>query len=1472
MENRQKFWVQNKEETWDYCHIVNENVEKGTAEVALEGKDGATITVDRASLFPCNPKDTEDADDLTTLTHLNEPSVLSSICKRYEKQKFYTYSGIVLVALNPYQALPGLYDDSVISQYLKHSKSKSEPHLYSIASKCYRSLVNTSKNQTIIVSGESGAGKTVSAKYIMRFMTSMQPKHKHAPNLVKRSVESQVLATNPIMEAFGNAKTTRNDNSSRFGKYIAIMFNEKNAISGARISTYLLERSRLVTQPSNERNYHIFYQLLAGCSDSQKEAWCLGNVEDFHYLNQGNCVSIENVDDKENFRLTCSALQTIGIDPEQQEEVYQMLVAILHLGNVHIRSNRSEASVDADDASLTLSSKLFGLDSSQLAKWITKRQIRTRSESITTNLTPEQAITVRDSISKFFYSSLFTWLVHMINVSLDYTKAQREAKKYVGVLDIYGFEFFDQNSFEQFCINYANEKLQQEFTKHVFRLEQEEYMSEGLTWNFIEYPDNQACISLIESRYGILSLLDEECRLPSGTHTSWLQKLNNSYSKQPHSTYYKKSRFNDSTFTIKHYAVDVTYTSSEFLSKNMDGIPDQVLELMYESTSPMVRHMVDVAEGASTAKNSTKSTSLSRKPTLGYTFKTSLLKLMETINDTEVYYIRCIKPNETKTAWGLDEKLVLSQLRACGVLETIRISTAGFPTKRTFSEFVKQYKMLLPSSQLAQDEKEICAAIVNKLIDSDSNTFQIGRTKLFFRAGVIAEFEKAREKRLNEAAVLLQSKLLTRVFRKRFLEIRSAVVSLQSAIRGYLKRQEVEKIRRDNAALLLQSKWRMFIQRRWYLQVKDSIVLTQSAIRRFMTMRDYIRQLHERAVSVIVKAWRAHHCHESYQSFKKSVISFQAIIRSRLTRRYLIRLRDSAERAALLKERKQQLTDEVTTIFRKLGLIEKSLSESTMNVKSMLKSLSHWTTFANGQDIPSSTEYRQHVSAHEGGPLADLVQSEVQMKQLLEQLSVACYQTEHVNSEVSQVRNSLETHAKLLESASKQPIVSSLTTDLPSRRHFFLRRAYYTYSRILDSVFQRMKQNSNPNAKIYPVETRDFLTSVLKSHSLKEPFKEQIKQVLCEYPISTLISKFSKQSDKDSQTALLFAGTCNFLIYAAVRLSLSEELDTFFFEFSTAFRSLLVSVGDSSETKEKTNQKKQISRLANWVATIFNIRSLLSYLIKKSMYYSDSKGKEVYKKICFCKTKFELLEVEALQILLQRIRSATKNATAVLLQLQMLEEFKDSSDTSNINKHDRRSVQEFIKTLSGIQKALQSSSLTPEFVNFLFSATIQDIGTSAFRSMLMNASRLTWKRGAQIAFNVTLLKDWCHHHNMGDASIHLMPLLQATSVLSLRKRTESDLKMILSVCCYLTSEQIYVLLCNYSKSNSEPEYTQDFIQAREKLISIDNKGDALTAALKTIGSPNNTLELLPATSNSFIELQPNEVYDTLGLSQLFNSK
>ncbi|KAK2835694.1 hypothetical protein Q5P01_016178 [Channa striata] len=846
-------WIPDPDDVWVLAHIL-QDYNPGEKHLLLQLSSGKEVPypVGTSSDLPPlgNPDILEGENDLTALSFLHEPAVLHNLRVRFlDYSSIYTYCGIVLVAINPYEQLP-IYGEEVIDAYSGQDMADMEPHIFSVAEDAYRTMTREEKNQSIIISGESGSGKTVSAKFTMRYFAVV------GGAAQQTSVEDRVLATNPIMESIGNAKTTRNDNSSRFGKYIEIGFGRKGDIIGANMKTYLLEKSRVVFQASAERNYHIFYQLCASRELPEMRCLKLVEPEGFRYTRQGGEMLIPGTDDLSDLERTRNAFTILGVQPEQQMELFRILSAVLHLGNINIQTSgrSSERSyIDADDHFLAIFSKLLGVEGPQMAHWLCHRRLAVGGEMLVKPLSGQQAVEARDALAKHIYGQLFTWTVQRLNSALHAQRAQ--TKSFIGVLDIYGFETFDRNSFEQFCINYANEKLQQQFNRHVFHLEQEEYVREELAWSRIEFSDNQQCINLIEGQLGLFDLLDEECRMPKGSDESWVQKLYHQHlTSRPH-PHFQKTRMSNSAFIILHFADMVQYECQGFLDKNRDTVFDELINILKASQSELVAELFQEQRNVpSVANGSIRSGKRARehKLTVGFQFRQSLQMLMDTLNSTTPHYVRCIKPNDLKEPFMFDPKRTVQQLRACGVLETIRISAAGYPSRWTYEEFFSRYRVLLRGPQTQEQAQALCRQTLHELIP-DPDQYCFGKTKVFFRAGQVALLERLRAERLRVAAVIIQSWVRGWVARIRYTRILQATLTIQRYCRGGLARRLALTLRYTKAALIIQKTYRMVVVRQLFLMIRQATIIIQAFTRGRLARRRY-RQLVAKRAAVLLQA------------------------------------------------------------------------------------------------------------------------------------------------------------------------------------------------------------------------------------------------------------------------------------------------------------------------------------------------------------------------------------------------------------------------------------------------------------------------------------------------------------------------------------------------------------------------------------------------------------------------------------------
>ncbi|XP_015827032.3 unconventional myosin-Va isoform X1 [Nothobranchius furzeri] len=888
-------WVPDPESVWVSARLL-QDYKPGQKQLLLQIQNGNEVHYPLGSpsdLPPLgNPDILEGENDLTALSFLHEPAVLHNLRVRFlDYSSIYTYCGIVLVAINPYDQLP-IYGEEVIDAYSGQDMTDMEPHIFSVAEEAYRTMTREEKNQSIIISGESGSGKTVSAKFTMRYFAVV------GGAAQKTSVEERVLSSNPIMESIGNAKTIRNDNSSRFGKYIEIGFGKKGDIISANMRTYLLEKSRVVFQASSERNYHIFYQLCASRELPELRTLNLNAPEHFRYTNQGGDFQIPGTDDLSDLERTRNAFTVLGVQPDQQMELFRILSSILHLGNVNIQaSGRSSdrSYIDAEDRSLAVFSKLLGVERSQMAHWLCHRRLAVRGEMLVKPMTGQQALEARDALAKQIYGQLFTWTVQRLNSAL---RTQRsKAKSFIGVLDIYGFETFDRNSFEQFCINYANEKLQQQFNRHVFHLEQEEYVREELAWRRIEFSDNQQCINLIEGQLGLFDLLDEECRMPKGSDESWVLKLYDQHlASKPH-PHFMKPRMSNSSFIILHFADTVQYESSGFLDKNRDTVFEELINILRASQSELVAELFQQQTQLSSVANgsllSGKRATREHKLTVGFQFRQSLQMLMDTLNSTTPHYVRCIKPNDLKTPFMFDPKRTVQQLRACGVLETIRISAAGYPSRWTYEEFFSRYRLLLRGPQHQDQAQALCRQALPELIP-DPDQYCFGKTKVFFRAGQVAVLERLRSERLRVAAVMIQSRLKGWLQRVRFRRICWAAGILQRYSRGTLARRLALTLRYTRAAVVIQKTFRMAVVRQLFLMIRRATVTIQAFTRGSLARRRH-RQLVEVRAAALLQAWvRGWLARCAYRRVRRAVVFMQCCVRRKASRRELLKLKAEA--------------------------------------------------------------------------------------------------------------------------------------------------------------------------------------------------------------------------------------------------------------------------------------------------------------------------------------------------------------------------------------------------------------------------------------------------------------------------------------------------------------------------------------------------------------------------------------------------
>ncbi|XP_077474665.1 myosin-11-like isoform X2 [Stigmatopora argus] len=805
-------WVPSEKEGFEAASVKEEQGD----EVLVELSNGRKATVNKDDIQKMNPPKFSKVEDMAALTFLNEASVLQNLRERYFSSLIYTYSGLFCVVVNPYKMLP-IYSDKIIEMYKGKKRHEVPPHIYSITDNAYRNMMQDREDQSILCTGESGAGKTENTKKVIQYLTLIASSHKvkkeanppaqqqtqqqPAGSLAHGEMEKQLLQANPILEAFGNAKTIKNDNSSRFGKFIKLNFDVTGYLVGANIDTYLLEKSRCIRQANTERAFHIFYYMVAGAKDKMKEDLLLEDFSSYRFLMAGH-VEVSGVEDDELFVETLEAMEIMGFTEEERIGMLKVVSTVLQLGNVKFEKERNtEQATMPDNTAAQKVCHLQGINVTDLTRAFLTPRIKVGREVVQKAQTKQQADFAVEALAKAMYERLFRWILARVNKTLD--KSKKQSSSFLGILDIAGFEIFEDNSFEQLCINYTNERLQQLFNHTMFVLEQEEYKREGIDWNFIDFGlDLQPTIELIErgnNPPGILALLDEECWFPKATDTSFVEKLLSTHCG--HVKFSKPKQHKEKLmFTIAHYAGKVDYNGASWLTKNMDPLNDNVTTLLGNSSSNFIQDLwkdADRVVGLETMAKMSDSSGPSTKSkkgmfrTVGQLYKESLGKLMTTLHNTQPNFVRCIIPNHEKRAGKMDANLVLEQLRCNGVLEGIRICRQGFPNRIIFQEFRQRYEILAANAipKGFMDGKQACCLMM-KHLDLDPNLFRIGQSKMFFRTGVLAQLEEERDLKLTVIIISFQAQargfLARKAFNKRQQQL-SAMKVIQRNCACYLK-------------------------------------------------------------------------------------------------------------------------------------------------------------------------------------------------------------------------------------------------------------------------------------------------------------------------------------------------------------------------------------------------------------------------------------------------------------------------------------------------------------------------------------------------------------------------------------------------------------------------------------------------------------------------------------------------------------
>uniref|UniRef100_A0A674JNC3 Unconventional myosin-VI n=2 Tax=Terrapene triunguis TaxID=2587831 RepID=A0A674JNC3_9SAUR len=768
MEDGKPVWAPHPTDGFQMGNIVDIGPDSLTIEPL--NQKGKTFLAVINQVFPAEEDSKKDMEDNCSLMYLNEATLLHNIKVRYCKDRIYTYVANILIAVNPYFDIPKLYSLETIKKYQGKSLGTLAPHVYAIADKAFRDMKVLKMSQSIIVSGESGAGKTENTKFVLRYLTESYG--------TGQDIDERIVEANPLLEAFGNAKTVRNNNSSRFGKFVEIHFNEKNLVVGGFVSHYLLEKSRICVQGKEERNYHIFYRLCAGAPEDIRQKLYLSSPDNFRYLNRGctryfatketdkqilqNRKSPEYLkagslkdpllDDHGDFNRMCTAMKKIGLDDAEKLDLFRVVAGVLHLGNIDFEEAGSTSGgcilKNKSSQSLEYCAELLGLDQDDLRVSLTTRVMLTtaggtKGTVIKVPLKVEQANNARDALAKTVYSHLFDHVVNRVNQCFPF----ETSSFFIGVLDIAGFEYFEHNSFEQFCINYCNEKLQQFFNERILKEEQELYQKEDLGVNEVHYVDNQDCIDLIEAKLvGVLDILDEENRLPQPSDQHFTSAVHQKHKEHFRLSIPRKSKLavhrnirDDEGFIIRHFAGAVCYETTQFVEKNNDALHMSLESLICESKDKFVRELFE-----STTNNNKDPKQKAGKLSfisVGNKFKTQLNLLLEKLRSTGSSFIRCIKPNLKMTSHHFEGGQILSQLQCSGMVSVLDLMQGGFPSRASFHELYNMYKKYMPAKLARLDPRLFCKALF-KALGLNENDYKFGLTKVFFRPGKFAEFDQ----------------------------------------------------------------------------------------------------------------------------------------------------------------------------------------------------------------------------------------------------------------------------------------------------------------------------------------------------------------------------------------------------------------------------------------------------------------------------------------------------------------------------------------------------------------------------------------------------------------------------------------------------------------------------------------------------------------------------------------------------------
>uniref|UniRef100_A0A0D3F667 Myosin motor domain-containing protein n=1 Tax=Oryza barthii TaxID=65489 RepID=A0A0D3F667_9ORYZ len=1404
-------WVEDADVAW-----IDGLVEQVTGdELIIRCTSGKKVTANVSSVYP---KDAEakrcGVEDMTRLAYLHEPGVLHNLKSRYGMNEIYTYTGNILIAVNPFQRLPHLYNNHMMEIYKGAGFGELSPHPFAIADRAYRYMMNYGVSQAILVSGESGAGKTESTKMLMQYLAFMGGKVQSGG----RSVQQQVLESNPVLEAFGNAKTVRNNNSSymsshisfvsqcsRFGKFVEIQFDQSGKISGAAIRTYLLERSRVCQISDPERNYHCFYMLCSAPAE-ERERYKLGDPASFHYLNQSNCIKLDGMDDSSEYIATRRAMDIVGISSDEQDAIFRVVAAILHLGNVEfVEGSEADSSVPKDDKSkfhLRTASELFMCDEKALEESLCKRVIATRGESIVKNLDARAAALSRDALARIVYSRLFDWLVNKINTSIGQDPS---SKLLIGVLDIYGFESFKTNSFEQFCINLTNEKLQQHFNQHVFKMEQEEYTKEEIDWSYIQFVDNQEILDLIEKKPGgIIALLDETCMLRNSTHETFAEKLYQQFKGNQH---FSRPKFSRSDFTIHHYAGHVTYQTDLFLDKNIDYAVNEHQVLLHASRCSFVSSLFPPSE------ESTKSTKFT---SIGSSFKQQLQALLETLSSVEPHYIRCIKPNNVLKPAIFENSNVLQQLRCGGVLEAIRISCLGYPTRRTFDEFVDRFGVLLPEV-LGESYDEVTAT--EMLLEKVNLTgYQIGKTKVFLRAGQMAELDARRTEVLSSSASKIQRKVRSYLAHKHFIQLRLSATQLQAVCRGQIARHYYEDLRRKAATLTIQTYYRMHFARKNYRDLCSASTTVQSGLRGMAARKELQYRQQTKAAVIIQSYCRSYLAHSQYMGLKKAAITTQCAWRGRLARRELRKLKMAAKETGALQAAKNKLEKQVEELTWRLQLekrirvdMEEAKSQENKKLQQKLQELE---LQSNETKDLLKREQETAKAAWEKAALVPEVQVDTtlvneltaeneKLKTLVASLETKIDETEQRFDEVKKAREELLKKATDAESKING-LMNTMLSLQEKLTNMELENQVLRQQALFRSPVRTIPENTSPKATPHgtPPASKEYGKFAQPRPSFFERQHESVDAL-----INCVTENIGFSEGKPIAAITIYKCLVHWKIFETEKTSVFDRL---------------IQIFGSAMQKHDSNED-----LAYWLST----SSTLLIMLQKSLKAAGSSGGTPRKKP---QTQSSFLgrmvfRSSNITVDMDLVRQIEAKYPAFLFK-QQLTAFVEGL-YGMIRDNVKKELSSLLSHAIQVPRIMKASMVPAIFMRKIFTQIFSFINAQLFNSLLVRHECCSFSNGEYVKQGLAQMEVWCGEvkpEYVGSALDELKHIRQAVGFLVIFKKFRISYDEIVNdLCPVLSVQQLYKICTQYwdDKYNTE-SVSEEVLDEMRTLITKESGQDS----------------------------------------------